>query len=314
MFLRLPFLEQTTPPPFYQGDISHTQRDQLDRWFIGLRSQKYYLKRFGEFDQKGRLYARWNWAAFVCTFGWLLYRKRYLDCVVYCIAGWSFIKVNIAIILAIFEFLGMRFITPDWQIFVRVLVGGFVWLFWASMVARWADAYYYRMARREIADALALYPNDTHSQKQHLHKEGGVSIFGLSCAFTIFGLILAIIVFQFMPIISQQKEQDIIFESYQAANTAKNQVAQIYKNTGKCPVNLPVSISGQRVAMQVVDKVAGVTTDCAIIATVSGAYYPIRYLNGETLVLYRFVEEDGETIWRCQTSLNKKRTPKKCIG
>ena len=31
-------------------------------------------------------------------------------------------------------------------------IGLAIWLFWSVMVARWSDAYYYRMARREIAD------------------------------------------------------------------------------------------------------------------------------------------------------------------
>ena len=112
---RLPFLEDTTPPPFYQATISAAKRRKLDQWFIGHRSQAYYLKRFDEFDRAGKLHARWHWAAFFMTFGWLLYRKRYLDCVVYCVAGWSFIKVNIAIILAVDGSCG------DWALGMAIL-------------------------------------------------------------------------------------------------------------------------------------------------------------------------------------------------
>lgn len=65
---RLPFLEDTTPPPFYQATISAAKRRKLDRWFIGHRSQAYYLKRFDEFDRAGKLHARWHWAAFFMTF------------------------------------------------------------------------------------------------------------------------------------------------------------------------------------------------------------------------------------------------------
>ncbi|OOR89432.1 hypothetical protein B0181_07060 [Moraxella caviae] len=314
MFLKLPFLEQTTPPPFYQAKLSATRRTELDRWFIGTRSQAYYLRQFAEFDRVGRLHARWNWAAFFSTFGWLLYRKRYLDCVVYCVAGWSFIKVNIAIILAAFEFLFIGFFPEAWHFTVRVLVGGTVWLFWASMVARWADAYYYRMARREIADVLELYPNAPDEQRAHLRREGGVSLVGLGCAFAMFGLILATIVLQFVPIIATQKEQAVIFESYQAANAAQKRVSYIYEQQGKCPVGMPISSRDQAVSMQVVGQVAGVRTDCAIIATVKKAHYPVRYLNGENLTLYRAVLDDGQVVWRCQTSLNKKQTPRRCIG
>ncbi|MCP3897060.1 DUF2628 domain-containing protein [Moraxella sp.] len=312
--IRLPFLEDATPPPFYQAHLTPNERTQLDKWFIGLRSQKYYLKRFEEFDRAGKLHARWHWAAFFCTFGWLLYRKRYLDCVVYCVAGWSFIKVNIAIILAVFEFTVIGFLPEEYQMWARVIVGGSVWLFWASMVARWADAYYYRMARREIADVLDFYPRNQESQKAHLKREGGTSLVGMSIAFAIFGVMLSIIIGQFVPIIAMQKEQEVIFESYRSASAVQKRVAAIYDASHQCPVNLPVSADNQRVSMVVTDRVAGVQTDCAIVATVSGATYPVRYLNGETLVIYHTKNDQGQHIWRCQTSLNKKRHPKSCVG
>lgn len=312
--IRLPFLEDTTPPPFYQSYLTPDERSQLDKWFIGLRSQKYYLKRFEEFDRAGRLYARWHWAAFFCTFGWLLYRKRYLDCVVYCVAGWSFIKVNIAIILVIFEFVVIGFLPESYQMWVRIGVGILVWLFWASMVARWADAYYYRMARREIADVLDFYPQNQEAQKAHLKFEGGTSLIGMSIAFTMFGAMLLIVIVQFVPIIAKQKEQEVIFESYRSANAVQKRVAAIYNVKHQCPVNLPISTDNQRVSMVVTDSVAGVQTDCAVVATVSGAMYPVRYLNGETLVIYHTKDSKGKDVWRCQTSLNKKRHPKNCVG
>lgn len=310
---RLPFLEGTTPPPFYQANLGEKERTELDRWFIGLRSQRYYLKRFHQFDEIGCLHARWHWAAFFCTFGWLLYRKRYLDCVVYCVAGWSFIKVNIAIVLAVLEFSIIGFLPEQYQMGSRIGVGLAVWLFWASMVARWADAYYYRTARREIADALEFYPRNKDEQKNHLKQEGGVSLVGMSVAFAMFGAMMAIVIGQFMPIIATQKEQAVIFESYRSAKAVQNRVEIIYQNTQYCPVALPVSTDNQRVSMEVVSSVAGVLTDCAVVAKVSGASYPVRYLNGETLVIYHTQDEKGKDIWRCQTSLNKKRHPKSCI-
>lgn len=308
--IRLPFLEDTTPPPFYQPQLSDEERTRLDKWFVGLRSQSYYLARFAEFDRVGRLHARWNWAAFFTTFGWLLYRKRYLDCLVYCVAGWSFIKMNIVIILAVSEFLFMNAVPPDWRMWVRVGIGAMVWLFWSGMVARWADAYYYRMARREIADAVAMY-SDPSEQKAHLTTHGTTSLVGLGVAFGLFGTILAIIAVQFVPIIALQKEQETIFESHQALRASTERVAGIYDKMGRCPVDLPVSTDNQKVTLDVVAQVAGVETDCAVVATISGATYPVRYLNGRTLTMYRTVK-DGKVAWRCQSSLTKKQTPRGC--
>lgn len=310
---RLPFLEDITPPPFYLPQLSDKERTQLDKWFIGHRSQAYYLKRFGEFDKVGKLHARWNWSAFVATFGWLMYRKRYLDCLVYCIAGWSFIKLNIVIILAVCQFLFVGKLPDVYQIYVRVAIGGVVWLFWAGMVARWADAYYYRMARREIADAVEMYPNDKDAQKAHLIRHGQTSLMGLGLAFGLFGAILAVIVVQFVPLIAHQKEQQTIYDSHRMARAVQQRVALIYEKTGSCPVGMPVTADNQKVLIEVVGSLPYVKTDCAIVATVSKAGYPVRYLNGRNLTLYHVQDTDGKSLWRCQTSLNKKQAPKRCM-
>lgn len=308
---RLPFLEDTTPPPFYLPQLTDSERTQLDRWFIGHRSQAYYLKRFHEFDRVGKLHACWNWSAFLTTFGWLMYRKRYLDCMVYCIAGWSFIKLNVVIILAVSEFLFVGRLPEHYQLYARLGIGGAVWLFWAGMVARWADAYYYRMARREIADAVAFYPSDKDAQKAHLAKHGQTSVFGMAGAFGIFGVFLLIIVEQFVPMIAMRQEKQVIFESYQSATAVQKRIALIYEKTGQCPVHLPVTTDNQKVSMQVVDRLDYANTDCAVVATVSGARYPVRYLNGRTLTIYHTQGE--QATWRCQTSLNKEQTPKRCV-
>lgn len=309
-FLRPPFLEQSTPPPFYQSKLGDKQRRQLDSWFIGTRSQAYYLKRFDEMDKAGKLIARWNWAAFAMTFGWLLCRKRYLDCFVYCVAGWSFIKLTIAISLALLEFFVIRHLAVDIQWGVRIAWAAMVWLYWASMVASWADAYYYRMARREIADALDLYPNNPAAQQAHLRQHGGTSWLGLSLALAIFTAMLLVVAVQFMPLVAASKEQTIIYHAYQSLSGARLRVEHIYHQSG-CPVGLPLSSDRQNFSLTVVDKVVGVQSDCAIVLTVTKAGYPVRYLNGQTIVFYR---TDDNGIWRCQSSLNQQKIPKQCVS
>lgn len=312
--MRLPFLEDTTPPPFYQANLSQQQRTRLDQWFIGHRSQAYYLQRFAQFDERGKLHASWNWAAFLMTFGWLLYRKRYLDCVVYCVAGWSFIKVNIVLSLVVSEFLFMDLVAQAWQVWVRIGIGVGVWLFWSMMVARWADAYYYRMARREIADVLAQYPADDEAQKAHLRHEGGVGLVGMGIAFAIFAVMLTIISVQFVPIVAKSQEQKLLFAVHNQVNAVAKRAEIIIEQTGKCPVDLPVSNDVNQAQMVIRQSVAGQKTDCAVVATITKAHYPIRYLNGRQLIMYRTVNPEGKVFWRCQSSLNKKQTPKRCVG
>ena len=309
------FIETTTPPPFYQAHLTASERTQLDKWFIGKRSQAYYLKRFAQFDQQGYLSPKWHWAAFFMTFGWLLYRKRYMDAIVYSVAGWSFIQLNITIILVAAEYLLMPFITEPLRMVVRIAIAAVIWLFWSFMVARWSDAYYYRMARREIADAIELYPRQPEAQKAHLQREGGVSQFGLALALGLFVFVLLVIQVQFLPLYEQPKAKALLYEVYNITKGAKNRVELIYQQTGQCPVGLPLTTDDQKVRLSVSTQASGVTqSPCMVVATVQNVPFPNRYLNGQTMIMYRLNESETAmpAQWGCITSLNKKQTPKGC--
>lgn len=306
------FIETDSPPPFYQEQLTPAKRKKLDQWFIGHRTQRYYLKRFEQFDQQGYLSPKWHWAAFFITFPWLLYRKRYMDAIVYSVAGWSFIQLNIALALVFFEFAAMSYIPDAYQMATRIGIAALIWLFWSFMVARWTDAYYYRMARREIADAINDHPRDDAAQEAHLRHEGGVSLFGLGLGFAFFAFALMVINVQFLPLIAKQKENEVLFDAYDIIKNAQNRVALIYQQTGECPVNLPLSTDTQQVRMHIDTQVEGVAiTDCAIVATVQGVSFPTRYLNGQTLVFYHNPDSDS---WSCLSSLNKKQVPKRCTA
>ena len=304
------FIETDSPPPFYQEKLMAARRIQLDKWFIGHRSQRYYLKRFEQFDQQGYLSPKWHWAAFFVTFPWLLYRKRYMDAIVYSVAGWSFIQLNVALVLVAVEFLAMPFIADVYQMPIRIGIAALIWLFWSFMVARWTDAYYYRMARREIADAINDYPQDERLQQEHLRREGGVSIFGLAMGFGFFAFALMVIKIQFLPIIAKPKENEVLFDAYDTVKTTQNNVALAYRQTGQCPLNMPIYTDSEQVRIEIKDSAAGVAqTDCAVIATIQNVQFPIRYLNDQTLVFYHLLDSDN---WECISSLNKRQAPDNC--
>ena len=303
------FIETDSPPPFYQEQLTPAKRKQLDEWFVGHRSQRYYLKRFEQFDQQGYLSPKWHWAAFFITFPWLIYRKRYMDAIVYSVAGWSFIQLNVAIVLVVFEFLAMSYVPDAYQMATRIGIAALIWLFWSFMVARWTDAYYYRMARREIADVINDYPRDENEQKAHLRREGGVSLFGLALGFGSFVFALMVIKVQFLPIVAKPKANEVLFDAYDIVKTTQNRVALIYQQTGQCPTNLTANTQTEQVRIEVANKAAGVAkTDCAVIATIQNVKFPIRYLNDQTLVFYHL----GNDNWSCTSSLNEKLAPESC--
>lgn len=303
------FIETDSPPPFYQEQLTPAKRKQLDEWFVGHRSQRYYLQRFEQFDEQGYLSPKWHWAAFFITFPWLIYRKRYMDAIVYSVAGWSFIQLNVAIALVVFEFLAMSYVPDAYQMATRIGIAALIWLFWSFMVARWTDAYYYRMARREIADVINDYPRDENEQKAHLRREGGVSLFGLALGFGSFVFALMVIKVQFLPIVAKPKANEVLFDAYDIAKTTQNRVALIYQQTGQCPTNLTANTQTEQVRIEIANKAAGVAkTDCAVIATIQNVKFPIRYLNDQTLVFYHL----GNDNWSCTSSLNEKLAPESC--
>lgn len=304
------FIETDSPPPFYQEKLTPAKRKQLDQWFIGHRTQDYYLKRFEQFDKQGYLSPKWHWAAFFITFPWLLYRKRYMDAIVYSVAGWSFIQLNVAIVLVTFEFLAMSFIPDAYQMSIRITIAAVIWLFWSFMVARWTDAYYYRMARREIADVVNDYPRDEAAQKSHLKREGGVSLFGLGLGFGFFVFALLVIKVQFLPIIAKSKENEVLFNTYDITKTTQNRVALIYQQTGQCPVDLLSNTEDEQVRVRVQTQIPGAPeSDCAVVGTIQNVTFPLRYLNEQTVVFYHVVNSDN---WQCTSSLNEKQAPPNC--
>lgn len=304
------FIETDSPPPFYQEKLTPAKRKQLDKWFISDRSQRYYLKRFEQFDEQGYLSPKWHWAAFFATFPWLLYRKRYMDAIVYSVAGWSFIQLNVAIALVTFEFVAMSFIPDAYQMAVRVGIAAVIWLFWSFMVARWTDAYYYRMARREIADVIEDYPREEAAQKAHLKREGGVSLFGLGLGFGFFAFALMVIKSQFLPIITKPKANEILFNVYDTTKTTQNRVAVMYRQTGQCPVDLPFNLDDPQVLVNIDTQAPGVPqTDCAVMGTIHNVKFPLRYLNEQTVVFYHVKDSDS---WQCTSSLNEKLAPPNC--
>ncbi|MBH0065505.1 DUF2628 domain-containing protein [Psychrobacter sp. SZ93C1] len=305
------FIETDSPPPFYQDQLTAAKRKQLDKWFIGHRSQHYYLKRFEQFDEQGYLSPKWHWAAFFVTFPWLLYRKRYMDAIVYSVAGWSFIQLNVALVLVAFEFVAMSYIPDAYQMATRIGIAAIIWLFWSSMVARWTDAYYYRMARREITDVVEDYQRDENAQKAHLQREGGVSLFGLGLGFGLFAFALMVIKVQFLPIIAKPQANEVVFDAYDTVKTTQNRVALLYQQTGQCPTNSSLNTATEQVSIDIDTTAAGVAeTDCAVIATIQNIKFPIRYLNDQTLVFYHVPDSDS---WNCMTSLNKRQAPQSCL-
>jgi hypothetical protein len=304
--------DRSSPPPFYQAQLSDLQRQHLDRTFIGTRSTNHYLARFASFDQAQCIGIRWHWAAFAMTLPWLLYRKRYLDGLVYAVAGWSFVHVLITLSLVICENIVLPFLPTDWHWPIRFGLGGSLFLIWCILTAGWADAYYYRVARREISETFEDQLNN-EQQHAHLQQHGGVSLIGGGLAAVLFGFALATIYTVYLPLYSTYQSRQKLLAVYDVTVIAKQRVDQIYQATHQCPIGLPLSTSqqNQRLATIMVHASShGLPDDtiCVVEATIRGAHWPIHQLNDEKLSFYY---QGGR--WHCLTSISQRETPRGCL-
>ncbi|MIT52516.1 hypothetical protein AU613_27345, partial [Salmonella enterica subsp. enterica] len=106
-----------------------------------------------------------------------------------------------------------------------------------------------------------------------------------------------------------------LFEVLDIVESAQGRVDAIYKATGQCPVNTPLSTDNQKVVLKVLTQAESIPTDshCMIQATVRGVPFPNRWLNGQTLTMYRIGDSKVDGSWGCITSLNRKQIPKQCM-
>lgn len=304
--------DRSSPPPFFQPQLSTAQRSQLDGLFIGPRSQAHYVKRFASFDAAQRIGMRWNWAAFFMTLPWLLYRKRYLDGLVYAVAGWSFLQLCLTLILVMVETVVVPWLAAGWVWPVRGTVAGLGILGWCVLTAGWADAYYYRVARREIAETL----EDRLSladQAAHLQHEGGVSWVGGALAALLFGFVLLLVRERFLPMYATYQGREALLLAYDTAQVARPRVEAIWQASGQCPAGLPLSTAEQnahlaRITVQRHASGLPDQTQCVIAATLQGIRWPARNLNGEQVLLYRLPDQR----WHCMTTISARETPRRC--
>ena len=123
-----------------QTDVTH----ELYQAAIGAPSQAYYLRHFARFDAAGKTGISWNWAAFVSTLNWLIFRKMWG------VACW-YAGVSGVLVLAVFGIGKLVLHFSDETEWALIL---FFLLVSSLVPALFANAAYYRFCERKITRAL----------------------------------------------------------------------------------------------------------------------------------------------------------------
>lgn len=271
--------------------------DKLYEAIIGDNNKHYYLRHFKRFDAEGGAGISWHWPALFLTFFWLLYRKMWLNALIYLILPYV-IMVPIGISS------GLAGDSSGAVLSVAYLLYFFAILLLPPM---YANAVYYRHCRKKI-DEVASSEKDLSSQLGKLYAKGGTSYAGLVAAV----LLLLVPVVGILAAIALPAYQDYttrarLSEAVDVGNAAARSVADFYNRYQQVPTNLasagftaplPPSVRGLHL-----DRGNG-------DLTITLATAPVE---GKTVLLSPSVGADKQISWSCSSpDIPTKYLPYRC--
>ena len=291
---RFLFLELDSPPPFFVQRLSKAERRAYDLAFISERSAARYLKVFERFDEQQRMGVNWHWAAWVMTLPWLWYRRRYLDALVYVMVGWSFFQL-----VLVMGWVLIGFLLGESALVVQ-LVFSVIWvLLFIAVPALFADAYLYRVARREIADVVAEQ-SDPDQIKAQIRRLGSTSNIALLSALLIY--IAALVGFreQVWPMVISPWQNEMLLQASEAG-------ADLLMQTDCDPLQKRVTLMDSSVTL-----IRSRDEACQVVARVDLVpFYFNQAIEGSTLKL-TLVDRGGFEQLSCRSLLKHQPAQTRC--
>jgi Protein of unknown function (DUF2628). len=147
-------------------DAAISPPENLEEFYkaiVGPRNQDYYLGRFSRFDRAGKIGISWNWPALFIPILWLIYRKMWLNLIIY--LSMPFLMVKLGSIVA-----AVTGISED-SIDKNVMVNLYVF-FVLLLTPMYANAVYYIHCKKKIAKTRSS-PHDLQTQLGELSRKGG---------------------------------------------------------------------------------------------------------------------------------------------
>jgi len=266
--------------------------------FIGPKNQAYYLRHFTAFAKQKRAGISWNWPAFFVMFYWLLYRKMWLNALIYFILPYILLVplIIIAAILGDSE-LGSVVFFIGYALYMAVFI---------FLPPMYANALYYRHYLSNLAETKRA-SRDTQRQLGMLSEKGGTSsiviIMLLIISFVmLFGILAAIAI----PAYQDYTVRAKISAGINAASVAKLAVAETYLETGTVPAD---NTAAGFVFKNDAANVRDIQIEDGVITIVMAAS-PVE---GGSIILEPSKGADDSIVWDCySTDIEKKYLPSSC--
>lgn len=276
---------------------AHTNENEFYKAVVGPKNQDYYVGVFSRFDKQGKAGASWHWPAFFVTFYWFLYRKMWLNALIYFVLPYLLmIPVGVAA--------AMARDSADMVIGISCILYLLVFFGLAPM---YANALYYKHCQQKIAQARAS-SGDVQRQLGVLSGKGGTSnialIFVLIFAFVAFiGILAAIAIPAYQTYVMKAR----VVEALKVGSQAADSVANYYDQHQEIPANL--AQAGFTAALPATVQELSLNEQNGVVV-ITLAPPP---LNGKTLLIVPSLDSNKKIVWTCVSqNIEKIYLPQQC--
>jgi type II secretory pathway pseudopilin PulG len=189
--------------------------------------QHYYLKKFMDFDSDSKAQRSWHWPAFLLTFYWMLYRKMWVNAVIYLLLSYS----GFALVGSV-----TRHLANSAGLWVILLYAGLL-LSLCVLPAIYANALYYQHCRKLIANAQQQTdnPNQVYGL---LASRGGTSNLMVSIMVVVGLSMSGLLAASAIPAYESYQMRSKTTEAIQFGQQATIAVSQYYRQHQQLPLSL----------------------------------------------------------------------------
>jgi Tfp pilus assembly protein PilE len=256
---------------------------------IGPKNQSFYLERFSRFDDQGKTNASWHWPAFFVTFYWLLYRKMWLNALIYFFLPAVLIFPLSFMIALVGGFSEQTSALFSGIAYTLAVLGYFV------LPPMYANALYYKHCKKKIDQIRAASP-DYQRQLGEMSGRGGTSgivmilvlVFGV--VFLI-GMLAAIALPAYQDYTTRARMASTVITAKQAADA----VGHYFEQHQKIPASLDEA-GFHMPASPFIKKIE--LDDQNAVLTITLAAAPV---NDKALQMVPSLDAEKRLVWKCQS-------------
>ena len=271
--------------------------DEFYKAIVGPKNQDYYLSQFSRFDSNGKVSVSWHWPAFFVTFYWFLYRKMWLNALIYFLLPYLvMIPLGIAGAVA-----GNSADTIIGIGYVLFLIAIFL------LPPMYANALYYKHCKKKITEA-SMSSQDLQRRLGELSGKGGTSnvvlIFVLIFAFIAFIGILAAIA---IPAYQDYTTKARMAGAVALGSNAADSVANYYYQHQEVPSSLEQAGFAEPIPPAVKELSVNDENGTVIITMASAP------ISGKTFLFVPSLDSNKKIVWTCMSQeIQDKYLPQQC--